>query len=261
MKSEQKSVPESRLVLAMVALNDLTLDQGQLFAFLRQAFPDLPGISRSETADSATDILTFALADETVSIALMPVPIPWRDLEGPCATARYWPEATGAMQNHVAHAIVALSGGNGDVLSRHTLLTKVVAAVTTATQAAGVYWGSGTVVHSPERVLEEAGYMGADYLPLDLWIDFRVQRLADNGTRAFTTGLAALGQMEIEVPQTHRQPDGVWDLLHLLASYVLTSGEIIADGDIFGRSESERILVTHAPSMWDRPGPVMRLEM
>lgn len=193
-----------RPIVAMIALAAPVLDRDRLATSLGRWIPT----ATSPSAESE-GVLSFQVEDELAAIGVMPAPIPWSDLAGPCATAWYWPEATEAMQRHRAHLIVTLSGGRGDLVARHILLTRVVAATIEAIDAVGVYWGSGTVVHSPERFLTDAGYIDERNLPLDLWIDFRVQRLPDDTTRAFTTGLAAFGQMEIEVPAAKCGPEDV----------------------------------------------------
>jgi len=60
---------------------------------------------------------------------LMPAPIPWSALEGPCATAWWWPEATEKMKHHHSHIILALAGESGNLVQRHVTLTHFTAAV------------------------------------------------------------------------------------------------------------------------------------
>src|SRR5689334_22912247 len=35
-----------------------------------------------------------------LAVSLMPAPIPWSSLEGPCATSWWWPQATAQMRGH-----------------------------------------------------------------------------------------------------------------------------------------------------------------
>src|SRR4051812_3209045 len=50
--------------------------------------------------------LVFSLADASVAISMMPGPIPWSDLEGPCVTAYSWPAATMIMKAAKFHCLV-----------------------------------------------------------------------------------------------------------------------------------------------------------
>jgi len=72
--------------------------------------------------------------------------------------------------------------------------------------------------------------------------------------------ISAFNQREFEAPESKLEPTELFDLAHGLATYVLTSGNEVRDGDTFGRLETERIRVTYAPSMWDKARLVMRLE-
>lgn len=128
----------------MVALNEPVVDRDRLAASLRKWIPVAGSLVRRGEGVFACDI-----GDTLAAIGLVPAPIAWSDLEGPCATAWYWPQAMANMQGHQAHAIVTLSGEQNNILTRHILLTQVVAATVEATDAVGVYWGSGTLVHSP----------------------------------------------------------------------------------------------------------------
>ena len=60
----------------------------------------------------------------------------------------------------------------------------------------GIYWGAGTLVHSPEQFIEDAAQMTRDELPLNLWVDFRPQRNPDQTLGIFTTGMASRSATE-----------------------------------------------------------------
>ena len=49
----------------------------------------------------------FACGDAHCAVSLMPAPIPWPELEGPCATAWWWPQATERMRAHIRERIAA----------------------------------------------------------------------------------------------------------------------------------------------------------
>ncbi len=249
----------SKVVLAMVALNDhKSPDQTDVSAFLKQKYPHTPEV---KVVGQKEQTIVFRAAKAAGWMALMPGPIPWSDLKGPCAAAWYWREATDAMKQHVAHMIVALLGGTQDIVSRHLLLTKLVAAVSATTNCAGIYWGNGQVVNSPKEFIKRSAGIGPDKLPLSLWIDFRLQRTSKDAVRLFTTGLSAFNHMKMEAPPSKVEPMELFNLAYGLATYVLTSGKAVKDSDTFGRSETERIGVTYTPSVLDQGRTVMRLEL
>ena len=141
-------------------------------------------------------------------MALLPAPIPWSSLEGPCETAWWWPEAGARLRDHNSHLLVVLAGENGDPVRRSIALTHLTAAAAAHVDAAGVYWGGGRLVHDPRVFLEEARSTSPEKLPLHLWIDLRIEQNDDRTLRLFTTGMKALGKMEIEIPRCRRKADG-----------------------------------------------------
>lgn len=181
---------KTRSLLAMVALNSPSLPSPQaLFKMLPQADVD------ENSLHAKNDVYVFGLGEDNATVALMPVPIPWSNLEGPCATAWWWSEASEKMKNHTHHVLVALLGQGDDLVKRYMTLTQLTAAVASLTDAAGVYWGSGTLVHDPQVFIEQTDNMTSDDLPLHLWIDFRLETNDDGSCRLFTTGMKAFGKM------------------------------------------------------------------
>jgi hypothetical protein len=151
-----------------------------------------------------------------------------------------------------------MMGGPGTPLERHVWLTKFIGAVTELSDAAGIYWGNGTVVHHPDMFCERAESLTADNpFPL-LWIDMRLWQEAQS-IRFATTGLFAFGLPEVEVDRAACTPDELFAFCGSVVSYVLERGSAIPDGDTIGRSVTEKVKVRHSASMWDRKGDVMKL--
>lgn len=241
----------------MVALKDVEAPAAdRVFGELKKRWPDAPP---PREVSSNKGILTFKLDDQLAAVALMPDPLPWSDLEGPCATAWYWPKAAEAMKAHKAHLIVTLSGGRRTVIDRCLLLTALTASVTAVSNAAGIYWGSGTVLQSPAAFLEVASEMKQESLPLRLWIDFRLVRERPGVHSVFTTGMEAFGHMDLEVPKSRQKPEAILDLAFNAAHYLLDNGPVLKDGHTFGTSADQKIKVRHVPSRWGHAGKILSL--
>jgi hypothetical protein len=204
--------------------------------------------------------LVFSLRDAQLAVSLMPLPIPWSELEGPCATAWWWPEATQALQSHTSHFLIALVGGSIEPVERRVTLTKVVSAVVRHSDAVGVYWGEGTLVHDPKEFVRQAKSASDRNIPGMLWLDVRVEQNPDGSFRCFTTGMAPLGFLEIEVEKSDLPPDELMGFVGDTACYIVNSRLQIPDGDTMGRSATEQYKVVHGASMFDRP-KVMQLVM
>ncbi|MGO9112903.1 MAG: hypothetical protein ACLP9L_27025, partial [Thermoguttaceae bacterium] len=149
-----KPPEESRMLLSLVALDTPSLPAEQK---LLETLASLSGTSvKAKTVGAKESTLTFPFGDNPAAVALVPAPIPWSNLEGPCETAWWWPEAGARMQGHNSHLLVALGSESGDAVRRSLALTHLTAAVAAHVDAAGIYWGGGGLVHDPQVFLEEA---------------------------------------------------------------------------------------------------------
>ena len=254
----QPKVEEKTALVEMVALDTPSLPSpSELLA----SFNVLSRITIDPNSVLEEDgTMVFALEGDHVAIGLMPAPIPWSELEGPCATAWWWPDANEAMKNHNSHIIVGLVGGPGNLIQRHISLTRLTAAVAMHTDTAGIYWGSGTLVHEPKTFIEQAKSLSSDDLPLPLWIDFRIERNEDESYRLFTTGMRAFAKLEIEIPRSPLEPAELFNFACSIANYVITKNPNIQSGHTIGRSATEKVVAVHAPSMRDAEKTVLRLE-
>jgi hypothetical protein len=242
------SDPETpaEIALAYVATSSLVLRDPTAVA---QAAFDYEGLELQQGLDLSKHLM-FKLRDGDVFVSGMPGPIPWSDLRGPCATAWWWPEAEERMKVHRYHFIVGVMRGSWNALERRVLLTHVVAAATQQTDALGVYWAEGTLVHEPTRFIELAANASRDNPEIDLWVDTRIEQNEDGSYRAFTTGLSAFKLLEIEIQQTRTNPRELLQLLFDISSYALATKEAIKDGDTIGRSPTEKITMRQKRSMF-----------
>lgn len=191
----------------------------------------------------------------------MPTPIPWSDLEGPCATAWYWPEATERMKNHKSHIIVSVVGTKLDKIDNALLLTKIVSAVAECASTAGIYWGAGTIVHSVETFKEMTEGRNREILPLYAWVDFRVIPEKKNSFSLFTTGFKLFDIMEIEIIKSKKQPNVLIDKAFNMGHYILDNGPVVKNGDTIGFTAGEKIKILHKNSMWDKSDKVYQLKL
>ena len=178
--------------LALVALDSPLLPAGERVAErLARHFPDAPPLGISQSTER---LMTCTLGEQPVAVTLAPHPIEPSRLEGPCATAWYWPEATDALRGHSAHLLVMLVDEGGSAVDKSRRLTQFVTAIADQTEALGILWGPGHLIHPRAAFIEQARQMTEDNLPLYLWVDFRIEQAgpADRvdvpTLRLFTTG-------------------------------------------------------------------------
>jgi hypothetical protein len=244
--------------IAMIALGDgAKIPVADLQRDLKTNWPDLPD---AENTDEKEDTVAFRIGRADVIYAHMPVPIPWADLKGPCATSILWPDAARALEKHKSHLIVTVSDERMP-MARAKLLTQVVAAIAGVCPAAiGVYWGSSTLVIPCKLFRTFAIKILPQGPPIQMWIDFRVGRNAQGKSSGFTHGLAALGLMELETENASELPAKLRERLTGLATYLLENGLVIRDGDTVGADANERIRVVYSRSAFGHRDAVMRLE-
>ncbi len=248
----------SECAIAMVATSSLRLPsaakikkacglQGSLFERMLSKF------GKRKTEEQWDEkVLMLECEDAQVVIMLMPGPIPWSELEGPCATAWWWPEATEAMQKHKYHFIAMVRGGEWNEVEQRVLLAKVVQGVLASTDAIGVYWGDATLVMQPSIFIPAAKQAQFDDVPMMVFADVRVEEISDGVYRCFTTGMDSLGFHEIEVDETTMEPDVLLEFVLDSAKYIVDNYLEIPEGNTFGRDADKQFKIRYRPSMFDR---------
>jgi len=246
------------LFMEMVALGpDAKISVSDIQRDLAINWPDLPPLLG---ANEQKGVIDFHIGDFQVFIGQMPAPIPWSQLEGPCATSFLWKDAEKALRQHTSHLIVTVFG-EATPLQLASLLTKVIAAILgTCTAAIGVYWGSATLVVPSNIFRQFAIRVLPEGPPIQIWIDFRVGRNEQAKSFGFTHGLTNFGLMEMETQNASESPVQLRDRLWSLATYLLENGPVIRDRNTVGKDAKERIRVVYSPSAFGHKTEVMRLD-
>jgi len=243
--------------IAMIMLGpDAELSVRAIRADLAAQWPALP---ESEGPEEGEGTFSFRIGSIDVIAGLMPGPIPWSDLEGPCATSWLWADAADVLRGHTAHLILTVSGEGGPV-DRMKLLTQLTASIlATCPGAIGVFWTHAALVIPPAMFRDFATQILPDGLPLYIWVDFRVGGAEAGRSKGFTYGMESLGSMEFETLDSPEPPGELRERFFGLATYVLEHGPVIRDGDTIGEDAVERIRVDYAESSFGQDGRVMRL--
>jgi hypothetical protein len=223
---------------------------------LAENWHDLPATTDIEEKNGT---LLLQIGETSLIMAKMPAPIPWSELEGPCATSILWKNAAIEVKKHSIHWIVTVSG-ELEPLALSRLLTQATAAALAACQAAiGVYWGNATLVIPKSIFIDFAKDVLPLGPPLHIWVDFRVGKDSEKSSSGFTAGMKALGHMEFEAQQLPEAPSELRERFLALAGYVVENGPVIRDGDTVGEDAEERIRVVYSDSTFGHEGKVMRL--
>ena len=251
-----------RFGISMIPLgNSPKISPTAIKADLSATWSDMPPLGATEKNEK--QMLSFDVGDDShVILTLMPGPIPWSDLDGPCATSVLWKDAAKVLRPHKAHLLVTIMfEGDRSPIEKAKLLTQVTAAILhTCDAALGVYWCNATLVIQPELFRDFAVEILPVGPPIHIWVDFRVGKNEQGKTSGFTAGLQALDHMETE---TEKSPEPVGELrarIEGLIEYLLENGPVIGDGDTIGEDTNERIKAVYSPSSFGHEGTVMRLD-
>jgi hypothetical protein len=201
------------------------------------------------------------VGDEFLALGLMPAPYP--DLEGPIATSWMWPRQPPieTVKRHRSHLLITATGGAADPVRRRLVLTAVTALAAKQPGVMAVYWPEATLVHFPPVFVNLAERINSpEAPPLYLWVDLRAFRNDDGTTGLFTTGLWALGHMEIEIPRIDMEPGELREWLLNIMYYLLENGPVLKHGQTIGMTAQQQIRIRHCPSSFGHPGTVIRLE-
>lgn len=246
------------LSMAMIALGpNARVSGAAIRAELARQWPDLP---KAKAGEQKEGTFSFRVGSLDVIGGVMPFPVPWSDLEGPCATSILWEDAGEVLRTHAGHLILTVSGTDR-ALDRIRLLTQVTAAVlATCPAAVGVFWTHAALVIPPPLFLDFATRVLPLGPPLDIWVDFRVGKTKAGKTHGFTRGMDSLGFMEFETTESPESPVELRERFQSLANYLIEKGPVIRDGDTFGESATERIKIYFDDSSFGHEQKVMRLE-
>ena len=162
---------------------------------------------------------------------------------------------------HAAHLVVSLgNAGGASPVACLSAFTALVAAVTEASRAVGVYWGSAGATHDPEFVLSLARDEGLAPRVM-LWNGVGIGREPDGRLTLLSLGMEQLQLPDLQLIAPGTQGGEVLGTLFDLLTYVTERGEAILEGETVGRSAEERLPVRYVPSPIDPRKQVWQVEL
>lgn len=200
---------------------------------------------RLEVKNAPGDVDEYAVDGRTVMAAYMPMPIPNDEALHAVKASWMWQGPDDPVRHHRSHAIVTSTGAAHPVELAWDV-ARLSAALLTATQGAGLYWGNGRQVHMAKLAV---AFATGEAPPVPLWVGITISAASSNGPfSAATHGLEALGHKELEVLSSRMRVGDLRMTLLDLASYVLQQGAVLKDGDTFGPSADVKWTIAHATS-------------
>lgn len=170
------------------------------------------------------------------------------------------------LPSHKAHLLVTVASLPGpqsnSPVTKLSCMTALLAAVSKATGAVGIYWGDAGATHDP-TTFQSMAQRPQVAARMTLWTGVSVVR--EPGGRLSLLSLGMEQQLDLpnllltapEKTQTEELLGMFFDLL----SYVTQRGEPLPDGDTVGRANGERVPVHYVPSPVDKSKQVWRIEL
>lgn len=253
---ELEADPPRHCFVLCPAKTAATLDPEQVLHAVQIVFGvDYQGEAKEE------GVVTVSQGETLIGIlAHLPHPIPEQEAEHYADGNMLWPDGANQASKHSSHVIVTTIGGpERSPIDAAMTLTQLTLVALELFDGIGVYWGAGSVCNSREVFEEFCDDMSEDSLPVSVWIRFQLARGGDQGFGIYTLGMSQFGLMELEADQSPMEVRDLFAFLSNIASYLIKSGPVIADGNTVGGSEEERIVVRHKPSMVDPARRVYKL--
>jgi hypothetical protein len=237
--NSKKQKKESEILLAMPMFNnDETLNLDAIIYNLKDFWELNVG---DQAGDN--DAASFNVEGEEVAIGYIGAQIPWEDIEETAKYAYNWLTCLNDLEHHNGHAIIAVMTGNKSALERYKILSKVLCAIFTTSNAIGVYQGARSLLIPRKQYLNQIDELKTGGNPVMLWIYFGLRK-SKKGNSAYTYGLKDFQKQEMEIIDSSLNLEDLYEFLTNIAAYVLAEDITIKSGETIGFSIDQKIKVT-----------------
>jgi hypothetical protein len=257
---------EASINLAFVLLSEAQLPDAEAVAL---AFRDFAAAGEEirEEADHSEDIASDQVISLTLStgersfVALMRAAVPNGEADQGAQFSLSRFRNNWELPPHNAHLLVTFHAiTDSTPIDRLSRFTSLLAAVTKASPAVGVYWGNAGATHDSEFFVSIASEHGI--VPrIMLWSGVSIAREKDG-----RLSLLSLGMEQLDLPNLHLfagegSESVALETMYDLLSYVAERGKPFPEGDTLGRTNDERLPVHYVRSPVDAKKKVWRVEL
>ncbi len=200
----------------------------------------LPEEDESTYLSEDKAVLAFDVGKMTVAISLIPMPVQEKEMKDAAANNWMWKGAADAVNVHKAYLLVGVVSPDKDALEVAGLFTKVTATLLKQRNILGIY--TSDTVFEGESYRKEAEELKAGKLPVADWVFVGIQQ-SENTVSAYTSGMYLFGKNEMEILNSSRTKEEIYEMLHQLTKYILENDVVLREGDVICLSEEHEFQV------------------
>ena len=243
----KKPIPETKPHILM----SMVLFPGKdCFSFLWFA-EDLKQQYGAELGSEGNDDVAaaFKIKDEQVYLMNMNFPVPSDDIEETAKYSYNWLNAAKDLEDHQGHIIISLTDHTPNPIKCFRIQTEMICSILRTTDAIGVYDGGQSLLIPKNDYLTESQTMSEDHLPLNLWLYFGL-RTTKGKTNGYTYGMRAFGKPEMEILDSDKTLEEIYQMLWNIAHYVLLNNVSFVAGQTFGYTPNQKLDISYSKSRY-----------
>lgn len=264
--SASKSKDESTIDLAFVLLSEAKLPDAKAVVLAFRDFSAAGEELREEVGNSdegeSDEIISLVLnTGEKSFVALMAAAVPNGEADQGVQFSLSGYRNNWVLPPHNAHLLVTFNGSpDSSPIVRLSRFTSLLAAVTKASPAVGVYWGNAGVTHDSEFFTSVAS--AQEVAPrMMLWSGVSIAREKDGRLSLLSLGMDQLNLPDLLLVAGESSESDAIETMYDLLFYIAQRGEALPEGDTVGRMDDEHLPVHYVKSPVDAKKKVWRVEL
>jgi hypothetical protein len=165
------------------------------------------------------------------------------------------------LPSHHAHLVITFhAAADTPPIVALSRFTSLLASVTKASPAVGVYWGNAGATHDPEFFVSVAS--DPEVVPrMMLWSGVSIAREEDGRLSLLSLGMDQLNLPNLLLVAGDSSANAAIATMYDLLAYAAERGEPLPEGDTVGRTNDERLPVHYVESPVDPAKKVWRIEL
>lgn len=224
------------------------------------------GFSNDIKINIIKNTINFRVSDMICEINIVNNTYYDEGLEKACDNAHHWKEAATELKAVKYHCIISVSNKvltetiENITLQNNIFLTRITAALAEHFQAFAVFWRSSNLINKASEFSRITKERFPTTLPLELWIDFGLERSIQYKYSLFTRGLEAFSKREIEIRDRKETPQELAIFAYNLVYYLIRDNITPSDGTKISGDNNKLISCVEEYSMIDKSKRVLVLD-